>query len=495
MRATYLAYGMRDTRKSSRPSTGVPNTGNAVQKDRINVVTHSLMPTTSRAKPMPRRNYCEPKLRKLRAQVAEAHGELFRFVATAHANGLLPREEIAEFKVLRKAGSERKLGRTTQAEVVLSVYRARSEEIASLLRQHGIEVPAAAKPRTAEVHWRRGTDTKRLAELDDSQLGERAKRLRIAVAMANGLSAAQALTKVGMPVTPASKRWAQRVAKAYSETGTVDDKRAGRSGAPITVLSGEMPALIEALWLRYRNATASGSRLAIEAHVNRLQRLALEGEDISHELLGPEIVAGRVRVPSTDTIQRVVQDFGPPKEKIRAQGWQEYRRQMRPTVELEWTTHANQEWQIDHTPLDVWARTLQDNVWTRVSVYLTAIIDVHSRAIVGAVVSARHPDAFTTALALRTAILPKKMEEWKARGIPERLVMDNGKNAAHGALTRSAARWESTPITADHSHRTKSRTSSASSARSRARCCPSCRVSSTGPTEGHRGRRRESTSS
>ncbi len=86
-------------------------------------------------------------------------------------------------------------------------------------------------------------------------------------------------------------------------------------------------------------------------------------------------------------------------------------------------------WQIDHTRLDIWIRVeVEEGVWEPREVWLTVAIDVHSRAIMGWCLSCKHPDAWTTALVLRSAVLEKDDPACPLCGLPETLVPDHGKD-------------------------------------------------------------------
>jgi transposase InsO family protein len=103
-------------------------------------------------------------------------------------------------------------------------------------------------------------------------------------------------------------------------------------------------------------------------------------------------------------------------------------------------SYANEVWQIDHTTLDVWVRVqVKPGVWKEAQVNLTAVLDVFSRAIMAFLVSTRAPDAWTTALALRKAILPKDNEKWPARGLPTVLMPDNGKDFRASSVVSSVS--------------------------------------------------------
>jgi len=369
----------------------------------------------------------QASLRQSRDAAYRAHGELMRVVRQARVAGLLaPTANRPNFAIPTTIAMVRKAASTQEAEALRVSFESQAAAITQLLEENGGERPIPPSPSGEPSAPSR--KTRLLSELSPSQLEERTQRLCVVTAMQSGCSATQALAHTGLPATGAMKRWAQRLAKEYAETGMLDDGRAGESGPRVTVLTPAMKALIEVVWLQHPHANATSIRLAVESHVASVLRRLVTGEDVSEELLVDDLEAGQVRTPSLNTIRRAIREFGPAKNRIRRDGWREYGRQMRPTCNVQWTTHANERWEIDHTPLDIWARVGEGSEMRAVVLHLTAIIDVHSRGIVAAIVSARDPDAFTTALALRMGILPKATDGWVARGKSELLVLDNGKD-------------------------------------------------------------------
>ena len=101
--------------------------------------------------------------------------------------------------------------------------------------------------------------------------------------------------------------------------------------------------------------------------------------------------------------------------------------------------------EIDHTVLDlhVWNENFKVAIGRP---YITSIIDKFSRAILGFYISFRPPSSFSVMECLRVAILPKSQfldyleratPEWQMYGLPETLVVDNGKEFHGEALEDS----------------------------------------------------------
>lgn len=83
----------------------------------------------------------------------------------------------------------------------------------------------------------------------------------------------------------------------------------------------------------------------------------------------------------------------------------------------------NAIWQADHTPLDI---LLLRPDGTVAKPWLTTVIDDHSRAVAGYLLSFDEPSALHTSLALRQAIWRKEDPRWIICGIPDVLYTDNG---------------------------------------------------------------------
>ncbi len=84
---------------------------------------------------------------------------------------------------------------------------------------------------------------------------------------------------------------------------------------------------------------------------------------------------------------------------------------------------ANETWQADHTPLDLWVRGENGKP---VRPWLTVILDDYSRAVAGYRISVQAPSALQTALVLRDAIWRKADPRWHLCGIPGTFYTDHG---------------------------------------------------------------------
>jgi putative transposase len=102
--------------------------------------------------------------------------------------------------------------------------------------------------------------------------------------------------------------------------------------------------------------------------------------------------------------------------------------------------------EIDHTPLDVFARS-DDPLCAYVGrPWLTIAIDVFTRCVVGLFIGFEPPSALAVALCLAHLALPKNpLEEfgvpltWPMFGLPEEIVVDNGKDFCSRAFIRGCS--------------------------------------------------------
>lgn len=260
---------------------------------------------------------------------------------------------------------------------------------------------------------------------------ERLRDYKVAAAVANGESARAALVAQNREPTPANRRRAQRLGARYAKERNIEDARAFRAGAKRTVLTEEMREAIGAFAIMYPTATATGLLFALEKHVADVQSTLAAGRSAGSALLREAIVAGTVRMPSTDTICRALAGFGPDWAMARSKGSEERNRQTRPIKVHEWATRANERWETDHTTLNLTGKQLEGEAWVTTDVYATLVIDAYSRAVMALIISARVPDSMTIAIALRQAVREKDGADGvEPSGTPAVLVMDNGSDFA-----------------------------------------------------------------
>jgi transposase InsO family protein len=148
-----------------------------------------------------------------------------------------------------------------------------------------------------------------------------------------------------------------------------------------------------------------------------------------------------VKVPGYDTVKKYLKSL-PETYKLFRQGkvgLHAWERNLIPVVRFNLTKYSNERWQIDNTRLDIWVRVRKDGRWVPAQAHLCACMCAHSRSIPGFLLSAKDPDAWTTALLLMTAIAPKSNPEWKNKGLPSVLQPDRGVTFLANAVASSLA--------------------------------------------------------
>nr|WP_255546289.1 MULTISPECIES: transposase family protein [unclassified Nesterenkonia] len=93
----------------------------------------------------------------------------------------------------------------------------------------------------------------------------------------------------------------------------------------------------------------------------------------------------------------------------------------------------NEQWQADHTLLDV---AVLDKAGAPVRPWLTVLLDDYSRAVAGYTLFLGAPTAEQTALALHQAINPKEDPSWPVCGLPDLLYSDHGSDFTSARLER-----------------------------------------------------------
>lgn len=126
--------------------------------------------------------------------------------------------------------------------------------------------------------------------------------------------------------------------------------------------------------------------------------------------------------PSYSTVRSIVAALDPGLATLAHRGPVAYRDRYELVLRRE-ASRPNEQWQADHTELDV---MIIDPSGRLARPWLTVILDDHSRAAAGYTVFLGTPTAWQTALALRQAIWHKTDPAWTVCGLPEVLYSDHG---------------------------------------------------------------------
>lgn len=217
------------------------------------------------------------------------------------------------------------------------------------------------------------------------------------------------VARAGGPSLRTLRTWVARY-RQHGLAGLARQPRDDR-GTPHR-LTPEMQKLIEGLALQRPRPTA--------AHVHR------QVARIAQEHGWP--------VPSYRTVAARIQQIDAGLVTLAHAGANAYRETFDLLYRRE-ATGANEIWQADHTPLDLWVRGENG---TPVRPWLTVILDDYSRAVAGYRLSVQAPSALHTALVLRDAIWRKADPRWHVCGIPGTFYTDHGSDFASQHLEQVA---------------------------------------------------------
>lgn len=186
--------------------------------------------------------------------------------------------------------------------------------------------------------------------------------------------------------------------------------------------------LIDRRWLRETETKVLTQQVKLIAYGWYLERRAA-GPRAIWELTAETCRQNKLPVPAETTVKTYLNNLTPNEKLARkgAAGFKEIHKQNASVHEQkDRTSYANELWQGDHTELDVWARRWLNNKWTACEVYLSALLDAHSRAITAILVSLKSPDTWSIALLYRKAIMPKDNSNLNVWGLPANTESDRG---------------------------------------------------------------------
>ncbi len=126
--------------------------------------------------------------------------------------------------------------------------------------------------------------------------------------------------------------------------------------------------------------------------------------------------------PSYTTVRQVVAGIDPGLRILAHDGDAAYRDRFE-LVYRRTAARPNEQWQADHTLLDI---MVLDPSGQPARPWLTVLLDDHSRAAAGYTVFLGDPTAEQTALAFHQAVTPKTNLGWPVQGLPDVLYSDHG---------------------------------------------------------------------
>jgi len=222
----------------------------------------------------------------------------------------------------------------------------------------------------------------------------------------NGVPWSRISEESGVPVRTLG-RWAAAFRAAPTSRGLTRPRRAD-SGTKR--LPAELIEAVEALALRRPEPTA--------AFIHR------RVSDIARDRNLP--------APSYTSVRKIIKGIDPGLRILAQHGDAAYRDRFE-LVFRRSTARPNEQWQADHTLLDV---AILDKAGTPVRPWLTIVLDDYSRAIAGYTLFIGAPTAEQTALALHQAINRKTNPAWPVTGLPDVLYSDHGSDFTSARLER-----------------------------------------------------------
>ncbi|MDA9519828.1 hypothetical protein XI06_05515 [Bradyrhizobium sp. CCBAU 11434] len=197
-------------------------------------------------------------------------------------------------------------------------------------------------------------------------------------------------------------------------------------------------------WVRKEVDKAIEEAILCPTPATHADALKLACSKVTNSAAGRDLPAisrdrGGERLLGKNLVSRLVGRIGQFRITNRQLGIDEARRRFS-AVELgPQGDHANHQWEVDHTPLDVFViDPFSGKAYARPC--LTAIIDRYSRCIVGFSLSFAPPSWVSVMDALRIAVFPKGEliaglnrgekgieNEWKCEGLPKVLITDHGR--------------------------------------------------------------------
>lgn len=248
--------------------------------------------------------------------------------------------------------------------------------------------------------------TLRLDQLSEEQLKIYSENCWLVSLISNGVSPRTALKRLRIN---RSERSVRDLMRRYRKNGRrgLFDQRWFRSPEP-SVLTTLMKKLILALYFAW---PAAGAR-AIWQELRR------------------ECIERKIEEPSESTVRKFLDSLPEAykmfrRGKVGVRNWEQT---AAPVVRYENTQFANERWQGDHSPLNIWVRSKVGGMWKPFRAYISLVLDTHSRSIAGFLISIKYPDAWAIALLFYRAIMPKKRKTWRNRGIPFVFQTDRGKD-------------------------------------------------------------------
>jgi putative transposase len=262
----------------------------------------------------------------------------------------------------------------------------------------------------------------RLDQLNDSQLEKYAGKYRLVTLVKNGVSVGEAIKQSGAKI---KRRNVYNLLKDFEKYGeeALIDKRWQRK-PQIVVLIKEVTEIALA-WYFERSAAGYRAIAELTAETCRKRNLPVPSESsVKKYLCG---------LPEGVKLAR--------KGKLGLRNWQ---RNAASVVHQQKTTFANELWQGDHTPPEIWIKRKIKGSWEPARVHISAFLDDYSRAIPGFIVSTKYSDSWSISILSYYSIMPKEDPNHLVCGSPFGIESDCGGDWISDAVQTY---WQSLGIT------------------------------------------------
>jgi putative transposase len=268
----------------------------------------------------------------------------------------------------------------------------------------------------AEVSTNETLVLPRVDEMKEKQCEKFGKNYMLICLMKAGTPTREAIKRAGLNITESAARKLLKRFEQYRVSGIADHRSGNRKKK---ILSDDLKKRVLAWWFA---RPAAGPRAI-------WKQLVEEYKETS------------VKVPGYDAVKKYIKSL-PEAYKLFRQGKigiHELERSFCPVVRFDLTTYSNQRWQTDNSRLDIWVRVREGDRWVPAYAHISASMCAHSRTIPGFILSAKDPDAWTTALLVMKAVAEKENADWKNKGLPMILQPDRGKTFLAHAVVSSLA--------------------------------------------------------
>ena len=232
----------------------------------------------------------------------------------------------------------------------------------------------------------------------------------------------------------------ERLALLRQHDGGVPWTRiAAESGVPVRTLSrwaAKYGAFPTSNGLQRLRRADNGTRRILPEIVEMIEALALRCPEPSvafvHRRVSGIAADRGLPAPSYSSVRGIIGAIDPGLRTLAQHGDAAYRDQFE-LVFRRTTLNPNEQWQADHTLLDV---AVLDQAGVPVRPWLTVLLDDYSRAVAGYTLFLGAPSAEQTALALHQAVNQKTNPAWPVCGLPSVLYSDHGSDFTSVRLER-----------------------------------------------------------